>query len=143
MAKSATTTTTTIQVQTNLIENYLLETIGNHPHANTLVESIMAIGKSSGKLGYIFMATLGVTPQQNFIIGDLVNCEEMIYDNWISREETERRAIGQCRVVDYSAYDTRNYQIEFHKYKSDGTSYITTQWVEECELSEIIITKSL
>ena len=141
MAKSA--TTTTIQVETNLIEQHLHKTIGNHEHATALVDSIVGVGKSSGKLGYIFMASLGVVPIQKFNIGDIVSCDEPIYDYWDQQPQNSQRPIGQCRIIGYKPYDVHAYEIEYTKFKSDATTYTATSWVEECELSEITITKSL
>lgn len=133
MAKSA--TTTTIQVETSLIEQHLHKAIGNHEHATALVDSIVGVGKSSGKLGYIFMASLGVVPIQKFNIGDTVICAETIYDFWDQQTQSSQRAIGVCNIINYRAYDKNAYEIEYTKFKSDGTTYVTTDWVEECELS--------
>lgn len=105
-----------INVPSDMIEQHLLNVINGHPNAHTLVQSIIGVGSVSGKLGHMFMGSLGIIPQQHYGIGEEVICTSNVYDYHGIVGEADRpqsRVVGNCRIVEFRPYNDEQYSVEY------------------------------
>jgi hypothetical protein len=126
-----------INVPSDMIEQHLLNVINGHPNAHTLVESIIGVGTISGKLGHMFMGSLGIVPVQHFGIGEELMCSSTIYDYFeiVGADRAKPREIGQCRVVEYRPYNDEQYVVEYTHVDRDGDACTNTSTVTASQLS--------
>jgi hypothetical protein len=119
-----------INVPSDMIEQHLLNVVNGHPNAHTLVHSIIGVGKISGKLGHMFMGSLGVLPTQQYGIGEEVICTSNVYDYHGIVGEADRpqcREVGNCRVIEFRPYNDEQYVVEYtHVDKHGNTDRQTT-----------------
>jgi hypothetical protein len=119
----------TINVPSDMIEQHLLNVVNGHPNAHTLVHSIIGVGILSGKLGHMFMGSLGIIPQQHYGIGEEVICTSTIYDYYgiVGADRTQCREVGNCRIVEYRPYNEEQYVVEYtHVDRHGNTDTQTT-----------------
>lgn len=112
-----------------MIEQHLLNVVNGHPNAHTLVHSIIGVGILSGKLGHMFMGSLGIIPQQHYGIGEEVICTSTIYDYYgiVGADRTQCREVGNCRIVEYRPYNEEQYVVEYtHVDRHGNTDTQTT-----------------
>lgn len=129
--------TVNVKIDTDLIAQHLHYAIGDHPNGAALVESIIGVGLVSGKLGHMFMGSLGVLPIQKYGIGEEVICSQEVYDYFNNEENAGYRKIGHCRVVEYRPYNDEQYLVEHLRYKKGGESYTDTEAVSAGSLSAL------
>jgi hypothetical protein len=128
-----------INVPSDMIEQHLLNVVNGHPNAHTLVESIIGVGVLSGKLGHMFMGSLGVLPTQHCGIGEEVRCIDTVYD-YFGNEGADRpqyREIGNCRVVEFKPYYDEQYVVEYTSVNKDGSTCTQTASVNANTLSAL------
>ena len=128
-----------INVPSDMIEQHLLNVINGHPNAHTLVKSIIGVGAVSGKLGHMFMGSLGIVPVQHFGIGEELMCSSTIYDYFeiVGADRAKPREIGQCRVVEYRPYNDEQYVVEYTHVDRDGDAVANTSTVTASQLSAL------
>lgn len=128
-----------INVPSDMIEQHLLNVINGHPNAHTLVESIIGVGLLSGKLGHMFMGSLGIVPVQQYGIGEEVTSTSVIYDYFEVQidERAKPREIGQCRVVEYRPYNDEQYVVEYTHVDRGGDTCTNTSTVTASQLSAL------
>lgn len=133
-----------INVPSDMIEQHLLNVVNGHPNAHTLVQSIIGVGTYSGKLGHMFMGSLGVLPQQNYGIGEEVTCTDTAYDYFgiVGGDRPHTRTIGNCRVVEFRPYYDDQYVIEYMHVNKDGNSEAQRNSVNVSTLSALPIEPS-
>ena len=120
--------TVNVKIDTDLIAQHLHYAIGDHPNGAALVESIIGVGLVSGKLGHMFMGSLGVIPTQKYGIGEELMCSSTIYDYFeiVGADRAKPREIGQCRVVEYRPYNDEQYVVEYTHVDRDGDAVANT-----------------
>lgn len=128
--------TVNVKIDTDLIAQHLHYAIGDHPNAYTLVESIIGVGLVSGKLGHMFMGSLGVIPIQKYEIGEELMCSSNIYDYFgiVGADRALSREIGRCRVVEYRPYNDEQYVVEYIHVDRDGDAVPNRSTVTANEL---------
>jgi hypothetical protein len=128
--------TVNVKIDTDLIAQHLHYAIGDHPNGAALVESIIGVGLVSGKLGHMFMGSLGVIPTQKYGIGEELMCSSTIYDYFeiVGADRAKPREIGQCRVVEYRPYNDEQYVVEYTHVDRDGDAVANTSTVTVSEL---------
>ena len=131
--------TVSVKIDTDLIEQHLHSTIGDHPNAAALVETIIGVGLVSGKLGHMFMGSLGIVPIQKYEIGEELMCSSTIYDYFgiVGNDRSKPREIGQCRVVGYRPYNDEQYVVEYTHVDSTGEASPNRSHVTANELSAL------
>ena len=122
-----------------MIEQHLLNVINGHPNAHTLVQSIIGVGAISGKLGHMFMGSLGVLPEQHYGIGEEVICTSTIYDYYgiVGADRTQCREVGNCRVVEYRPYNEEQYVVEYTHVDRHGEASTQTTSATANQLSAL------
>ena len=122
-----------------MIEQHLLNVVNGHPNAHTLVHSIIGVGTLSGKLGHMFMGSLGILPEQNYGIGEEVTCTDTVYDYFgiVGADRPHTRTIGTCRIVDFRPYYDEQYVIEYMHVNKDGNSEAQRNYVNVSTLSAL------
>ncbi len=112
----------TINVPSDMIEQHLLNVVNGHPNAHTLVHSIIGVGILSGKLGHMFMGSLGILPEQNYGIGEELMCTSSIYDYYgiVGADRSQCREVGMCRLVEFRPYNEEQYVVEYTHTDRDG-----------------------
>ncbi len=135
------TETIKINVPSDMIEQHLLNVVNGHPNAHTLVQSIIGVGTYSGKLGHMFMGSLGVLPQQHYGIGEEVICTDTVYDYFgiVGSDRPHTRTTGNCRIVDFRPYYDEQYVIEYMHVNKDGNSEAQRNQVNASTLSALPI----
>lgn len=130
-----------INVPSDMIEQHLLNVVNGHPNAHTLVESIIGVGVLSGKLGHMFMASLGVLPTQQYGIGEEVRCIDTVYDYFgiVGADRYQSREVGNCRVVEFRPYYDEQYVVEYTYVNKDGSTCAQTTSVNANTLSALPI----
>jgi len=133
-----------INVPSDMIEQHLLNVVNGHPNAHTLVQSIIGVGTYSGKLGHMFMGSLGVLPQQNYGIGEEVTCTDTVYDYFgiVGADRAHTRTIGICRIVEFRPYYDEQYVIEYMHVDKNGNSEAQRNQVNVNTLSALPIEPS-
>jgi hypothetical protein len=131
----------TINVPSDMIEQHLLNVINGHPNAHTLVESIIGVGSVSGKLGHMFMGSLGIVPIQQYGIGEELMCSSTIYDYFgiVGADRGQPREIGMCRVIEYRPYNDEQYVVEYTHVNRNGEADASTNSVTANQLSALPI----
>lgn len=131
--------TVNVKIDTDLIAQHLHYAIGDHPNGAALVESIIGVGLTTGKLGHMFMGSLGVVPIQKYGIGEEVTSTSVIYDYFEVQidERAKPREIGQCRVVEYRPYNEEQYVVEYTHVDRDGDTCTNTSPVTANQLSAL------
>lgn len=131
--------TVNVKIDTDLIAQHLHYAIGDHPNGAALVESIIGVGLVSGKLGHMFMGSLGVIPIQKYGIGEELMCSSTIYDYFeiVGADRPKSREIGQCRVVEYRPYNDEQYIVEYTHIDRDGEAIANTSTVAASQLSAL------
>lgn len=128
-----------INVPSDMIEQHLLNVVNGHPNAHTLVQSIIGVGTYSGKLGHMFMGSLGVLPEQHYGIGEEVTCTDTVYDYFgiVGGERSQCREIGNCRIVEFRPYYDDQYVVEYMHVNKDGNSEVQRNQVNASTLSAL------
>ena len=131
--------TVNVKIDTDLIAQHLHYAIGDHPNGAALVESIIGVGLLSGKLGHMFMGSLGILPIQKYGIGEELMCTSTIYDYFeiVGADRSKSREIGQCRVVEYRPYYDEQYVVEYTHVERDGEAVANTSTVTASQLSAL------
>jgi len=130
----------TINVPSDMIEQHLLNVVNGHPNAHTLVQSIIGVGTYSGKLGHMFMGSLGVLPIQHYGIGEEVICKSTIYDYYgiaLDADRAQCREVGNCRVVEYRPYNDEQYVVEYTHVDRHGNTDTQTTSATASQLSAL------
>jgi len=123
--------TVSIKVSTDSIAQHLHNVVSEHPNADALVDTIIGVGLTTGKLGHMFMGALGVVPIQQFGIGEEVICTDSVYD-YLNTEGSDRpdyREIGACRIKSYRPYDDSQYAVEYYRINKDGARVTDVAYV--------------
>ena len=128
--------TVNVKIDKDLIAQHLHYAIGDHPNGAALVESIIGVGLVSGKLGHMFMGSLGVLPIQKYEIGEEVMSSSTIYDYFgiVGADRSLSREIGRCRVVEYRPYNDEQYVVEYIHVDRDGDAVPNRSTVTANEL---------
>jgi hypothetical protein len=129
-----------INVPSDMIEQHLLNVVNGHPNAHTLVHSIIGVGAVSGKLGHMFMGSLGIIPQQNYGIGEEVICTSNVYDYHGIIGEADRaqsREIGNCRIVEFRPYNDEQYVVEYTHVDRHGNTDTQTTTAAASQISSL------
>lgn len=109
----------------------------------TFIECIVGTAIEKGTLGTILGGFMGVVPKCKYAVGTDIICNNNTYDfHTIESQEKNdsvRRVIGAAIIIDTDVYSDKPYHIEYWKTHNNGNTYLSTEWVRENQVIEVIV----
>jgi hypothetical protein len=134
-----------VEVAVDDIANQLLAAMNSEfKHKEIVVESTIGVLLNTNKLSHLYNALNGYTGEIDFKVGDMVDCNEKIYQ-YIATEKTDTQTkyeqqylpIGQAIVEEIDIYRDEKLKVSYRFLNSRGEMKEDTKWVSHLKCNKM------